>query len=113
MTASTIPVLVTGDDFALPVDLTVNGAAYDAGGAQITARIVALDHTAALADSVDQSAGASGADWAAGRVVVELPAANTAGIASYGQALIELQVDKGGRKATWFVSVVVVQGHVA
>lgn len=113
MTTPTIPVLVTGDDLALPVDLTVNGVAFDASGGTVTARIVSLDHDTALCDEAQQNSAASGANWAAGRVVVELAAALTAAIVSYGQALIELQVDKAGRKATWFVAIVVVRGHVA
>lgn len=109
----TTPILVTGDDFTLPVNLTINDAAFNMSTAtSVKARIVSADHAAALTSEVAQSSGTSGANWTASLVVVVIAAADTASIASFGAALLEIQVEMSG-KATWFVPVEIVQGQIA
>lgn len=108
----TIPVLVTGDDFALPVNLTANEVAVNVAGATITAGIVGTDHAALHLQGIAQSSGATGANWGAGLVAVEFTAAQTAAIVATGAALIELQVASPA-KATWFIPIQIVRGHVA
>jgi hypothetical protein len=109
----TLPVLVTGDDFYLLVDLTTNELAQvvDAA-ADVKARVVSVDHRTALSAAVAQSFGADGADWGAGRIAVLLDTATTAAITRYGQAQIELQVSQGGARFSWFASVMVVKGQI-
>jgi len=110
----TIPVLVTGDDFHALVDLTENDLAYVVdGAASVKACIVSLDHRSAFCTAVAQSSGAIGANWPAGRVAVVLNAAATAAIVKYGLAQIEIQVEQGGGKYTWFAGVRIVKGQIA
>jgi hypothetical protein len=104
--------LVTGDDLRLPVQLTINGAVFDASAATIKARVVSLDHATALTPEVAQSSGASGANWSQSLVVVVISAAETAAIASYGMALLEIQAARD-IKETWFVPLNIVQGQIA
>jgi hypothetical protein len=109
----TIPNLVTGDDFALPINLTVNDIAYAVStGATVTAGIVTGDHATLLLSGVVQSSATTGANWPSGTVVVVFTGADTSAITQTGLALIELQV-AGTSKDTWFTPVNVVKGHLA
>lgn len=109
----TLPVLVTGDDFYLLVDLTTNEVAQAVdGAAEVKARVVSLDHRTALSAAVTQAPGADGADWAAGRIAVLLDTATTAAITRYGRAQIELQVNQGGGKFSWFAPAMIVKGQI-
>lgn len=107
----TIPTLVTGDDFTLPVNLTINDVAVNVAAAAITAGVVSGDHSALLLGAVAQAADAPGANWSAGAVTVVFGAAATAQIATTGPALLEIQV-AGASKDTWFVPVNIVRGHL-
>lgn len=110
----TLPVLVTGDDFVVLVDLTANDLAYvvDAG-AEVRACLISLDNRIALSDVVTQSSATAGAAWVTGRVAIVLGAAITAAITSVGLAQIEIQVSQGGGKSTWFAGVRIVKGQIA
>lgn len=108
----TIPTVVTGDDFRLPVNLTISNTAFDASAATIKARIVSMDHATALTDEVAQSSATPGANWAQSLVVVVIGAADTSAIVRYGMALLEIQV-ASDIKETWFTPVNVVQGQIA
>jgi len=107
-----VSTLVTGDDLRLPVALKINGAAFDAAAATIKARVVSLDHATALTAEAAQSPATPGANWAQSLVVVVIPATDTAVIASYGMALLEIQV-ASDIKETWFVPLNIVQGQIA
>lgn len=110
----TTPALVTGDDFLVPVTLTIDDAAFDMSGAtSVLARVVSADHAQALTAEVAQSSGASGASWSAALVVVAFAAADTAAISATGLANIEIQVTLGGKKSTWFVPIEIVRGQIA
>lgn len=109
-----VPVLVTGDDFHVLIELTENDLAYAIDPAAVVkACVVALDHKSAWCSAVTQSAAATGADWPAGRVAVALDATATGTIVKYGLAQIEVQVHQGGGKASWFAGVRVVKGQIA
>lgn len=109
-----VPVLVTGDDFHVLVDLTENDLSYAVdSSAAVKACVVALDHKSAWCAVVAQSSAAVGADWPAGRVAVVLDASTTGAIVKAGLAQIEVQVHQGGGKASWFAGVRVVKGQIA
>jgi hypothetical protein len=110
----TTPILVTGDDFALPVTLTVSGAAYVIpAGAVITAALVGADHVARHTPDIAQPEANAGSAWASGTAGIAFNAATTSVIDASGYAQIEIQVAAAGSKATWFVPVRIVLGHVA
>lgn len=109
----TTPTLVTGDDFAIPVDLTVNGIAHAVSlGATVKAGIVSGDHATLWLDGVAQVSSANGASWSTGRVAVVFTKAQTALITTYGLALIEIQVEDVTTDS-WFTPVRVVKGNIA
>lgn len=87
----------TGDDWTINVTLKKNGVVFDASGAtSVKAALVSLtgsEPTEQIAATV-QNAGATGADWTNGLVVVEFAAAATALVSKYGTLYLEVQVDK-------------------
>ena len=94
--------LFTGDDWDISVTLKTDGVATNVSGATaIKAAVVTnnADNPTALIAAVTASAGATGADWANGVVVIEFPAAST-GIAT-GEHLVEVQVEESSKKKTW------------
>lgn len=105
------PIVVSGDDLALPVQLHKNGETFlIAPTAQIHARLVSLDHRTPLSPEV-VVADLPGGDWPASRIVVALPGSATSGIDAPGPAHLEIQVADGG-KTTWFLPVIVVIGTI-
>lgn len=111
---STAPDIVTGDNVALAVTLTKNGAAFAIDTADtVKAALVSTDHkTAYTAAPIVQSAAAPGADWTNGVVIVEIPGTATEPIAYQGLALLEIQVTASGVNTTWFVPVKVIKGQI-
>jgi len=106
-------VIVTGDDVALPVTLKKDGATFAiAQAATVQAALVTQDRSSVLAGPVVCSSSATGADWANSLVIVEIASTLTGAIVSYEPALLEIQVDDGG-KLTWFASVDIVKGNIA
>jgi len=106
------PKIVTGDDVTLPVTLKKNGATFDMSSAAVKAAIVSNSRTTKFTGDVAQSSGTSGADWLNSLVVVVFSSTDTA-ISATGPAWIEIQVDDGGLKTTWFVGVELLQGNIA
>jgi hypothetical protein len=106
-----IPTLVTGDDFNLPVALTLNNIAVSLTGATITAGIVSVDHSKALLAGVVQPESNPGSNWASGIAGVAFTKAQTADITSFGMSLVEIQV-AGPTTNTWFTPVNVIRGSV-
>ena len=105
--------IVTGDDVALPVTLKKDNATFTiAPGATVKASIVSLDRAAILIAAVTVSNAAPGADWANSLVVVEFTSIETLGVIVYDPALLEIQVDDGG-KLTWFVNLDITKGTIA
>jgi len=106
-------IIVTGDDVALPVTLKKDGAAFVIDpGAVVKAALVDTDRQTILAGPVTCANNAVGANWAQSLVVVAMSSAVTGAITAYDSALLEIQVDDGG-KLTWFVSVSIVKGSIA
>lgn len=93
----------TGDDWDIIVTLKKDGVAYDVSTAtEIKASIVdsnSLSPSVVVAPVV-LSIGATGADWANGVVVAEIPNATTAPL-SPQTGWVEVQVEIGGKKQTW------------
>jgi len=107
-----IPTFVTGDDIVVPVTLKKNGVVFTINPtATVKAALVGTNHENRLCDDVMQSSAAAGANWAASLVVVSLPSSSTSGITHQGDALLEIQVDDGGKR-TWFVPITIVTGLV-
>jgi hypothetical protein len=95
-------IFFTGDDWDVSVTLKTDGVATNVSGAtSIKASVVSNsdDNPQTLISQVALDSGATGADWANGVVVAEFPSAST-GIQT-GIALVEIQVEEGGKKKTW------------
>jgi len=108
-----VPTLVTGDDIALPVTLKKKGLTFTINpAATVKARLVSADREAVFTAEIAQSTATSGNDLANSLIVIIFAAADTADITHQGTALLEIQVDDGG-KQTWFVSVRIVRGQIA
>jgi len=104
--------IVTGDDIAIPVTLTKDGKLFSiASNAVVKAALVGADHSAILAGPVTLSNTATGANWPASLVVVEIPGTLTAAITAFKPALLEIQVNDGG-PLTWFAEVRIIKGLI-
>lgn len=92
----------TGDDWDITVTLKKDGVAYDVSTAtDISASIVDSDGIApnTVISAVTCDSGATGANWASGVVVVEIPNGSTN--VTPQNAYLEIQVTLGGKKSTW------------
>ena len=108
-----VAVIVTGDDVARPVQLTKDGASFVIDpGATVRAAIVDEAHKKVLMAAVTLDEGATGAVWATSLLVVEMTAAETAAITETGNAVLEIEVDDGG-KETFFENIQVIPGLIA
>ena len=114
----TIPVLVIGDTFEHPGTFYAGDprSAYDITGATVKVSIVSPDHAIKYCDDVTQSINPD-YNGANGRQLVRIPSDISAQIGSFiqsqGAGKIELQVDDGNSKYTWFSEVSIVRGQVA
>ena len=91
-----IPALVIGDDWAIPVTLSVGDPAATFAidsGATIKARLISKNHCDVLTDVVTVLEAATGSDWANSKVVVEITGTLNGVIDIQGAAKLELQVD--------------------
>lgn len=93
------PIVTPGDDIALVQDLYENGVLVDVSSATIYAAIQDSRGTQYIASTL-QSSSASGAAWATGRVVCEFPASATIAL-TRGDAWLEVEVTRAGKKTTW------------
>lgn len=95
-----LPQIITpGDDIAIVEDLYEDGALVNLSTATIDATIQNGRGVAILA-RVSQSSGATGADWANGRVVCEFSATTSTSL-SEGTAWLEIGVTRAGKRTTW------------
>lgn len=109
----TLPEIVTGDDTSIPIqlqDTSGNPFIIDIA-ATVEATIVDDNHRRQYFAPVAQDSAAGGANWSASLVVIEFTSANTSGLPD-GPAMIEIQVEEGGVKSTWFQRVVIVTGTI-
>jgi len=105
-------VIVTGDDVALPTTLKKDGVTFNIdAGATVKASLISVDRAAVYIAPVTLNNAATGADWSNSLLIIEFPSASTELITDYQPALIEIQVDDGG-KLTWFVSVDIEKGTI-
>ena len=112
MSAKTMPVIVTGDDVTLAATLKKNGQTFSIDtAAEVKAMIVSGDHRQALTAAVDQDHTTTGADWANSLIMVSLPSSETGKITIDGRAVLEIQVNDGGKK-TWFGLVTIERGQI-
>lgn len=108
-----IPTLVTGDDIVLPVTLTKKGLTFSINpAATIVARLVATDRESVYTAEIAQVTAHANADLPNSLIVIVFTNADTVGITFQGGALLEIQVDDGG-KQTWFASVRIKRGQIA
>lgn len=112
------PIIVTGDDILFPVVLRkkVSGASVyttfviDAG-ATIIARLVSTDRESTYTPEIAQVTVQAGVDLANSLIIIIFTSAETIGVTYQGSALLEIQVDDGG-KLTWFAPIKIDQGQI-
>lgn len=98
-----VPDFFTGNDWQIVQILQEEGSPADLSAASdISAAIVSSDgnDAALLVGPVTCSAGASGANWAAGEVAIVFPSAQT-DVTDYGTRYLEVQVTLNSLKKTW------------
>ena len=115
----TTPIIVTGDDITFPTILRkkVSGATVYTTfiidpSAIITARLVSTDRESVYTTEIAQVTVQAGADLNNSLIIIKFTSAQTIGITFQGSALLEVQVDEGG-KLTWFTPVKINRGQIA
>ncbi len=115
----TTPIIVTGDDITFPTILRkkVSGAAVYTTfvidpGATIVARLVATEKESVYTPEIAQVTVQAGVDLANSLIIIIFTSAQTIDITFQGSALLEIQVDDGG-KLTWFTPVKINRGQIA
>lgn len=104
--------IVTGDDSTLPVELRKEQQAFSiATSATVKASIISKNKRVVLIPTVTVLETSAGSVWATSLIVVKFTSAETAAINRLGEALLEIQVDDGG-KITWFSPILVVKGTI-
>lgn len=116
--SSQTPELVVGDTFQHLITLKSSASVFDVSGAtSIKACIISKDHSTKYTADVEMSSAASGADWSTGDVIIYMTGTQTAAIADYvtaeGLAKIEIQVEIGADKFSWFGAVRLVPGFIS
>lgn len=111
------PMIVTGDDFSIQVQLkrgtpgaTAPFAISETG--EVKARLVSLDHKQTYTSEVTQISTLPGADWSTSLVVIRFAGSDTSGITYQGKAKIEIQVTDP-LKSTWWVDCSIRRGNIA
>ena len=92
----------TADDWDISVTLNKDGVAFDVSTATNISAAIVTDNGIApttIISAVTLSAVATGADWANGVVVVEIPNASTD--VTPQDAYLEIQVTIAAKKTTW------------
>lgn len=110
-------IITTGDDAAVPVQLykkqgKVKSTFVIDAGATIKAVLTSIDRLTVISAEVIIDNTATGADLATSLVIVELTEAQTEAITLLGDAIVEIQVDDGG-KLTWTTGVFIRKGNIA
>lgn len=105
--------IVTGDDEDIKLTLTRGGLTFAiSDSAIVKVAIVDKTNTTLLAGPIVASRLANGADWANSLIAVTIPSKSTANIKTTMQAKLEIQVNDGGFKKTWFSNVLLVKGVI-
>ena len=115
----TTPIIVTGDDITFPTILRkkISGASVYTtfvinASAVIAARLVSSDKESAYTPEIAQITVQAGVDLPNSTIIIKFTSAETIGITFQGNALLEIQVDDGG-KLTWFTAVKINRGQIA
>ena len=104
--------IVTGDDSTLPVELRKDDQVFVIDPtATVKAAVVSKNKKVVLLPVVNVLEIAPGSVWPSSLVVVQFTSAATSAITRYGEAILEIQVDDGG-KITWFAPVQIEQGTI-
>ena len=103
-------IVTPGDDIALVQDLYENGSLVDVSSATITAAIHDGNGCSIIARTA-QSSSASGASWATGRIVCEFAASVTTAL-QIGTVFLEIAVTRSGKRTTWPLVELEVQGTI-
>lgn len=107
--------IVTGDDVAIPVTLTKGktpSVFVIDSGADVKASLVSLDRLTILIAPVNCLNNAAGADWDNSLIIVPFTSSETGAITDYLPAILEIQVDDGG-KQTWLDEIEIIQGTIS
>ena len=114
------PNLIMGDVFWHTATIKAGNplAQYDISPASLVkVRIVKADHTQALTDEVEISAGLEGASWISGIMTILIPAEITAQAESYitrdTLAKVEIQITLNTYKFTWYAPVRLIPGFIS
>lgn len=116
-------IITTGDDIDFLHQINKDGAPLSiSGAAVVTSKIISVDRSIALSDEITASVSDQGADWPNGLVSLPYPSviteatyANNVGkfIRGRALALVETQINDGGKKTTAFDTITIVKGNVA
>ena len=111
--------LTTGDDFVRMSALTDadSGDAWNVSTAtEISATVISSDYKTQYCATVTLDSNDPGSSWSNGIVVISIPAATTAEIASHvtgkTTGIVSVQVEIDGEKTTVRDSVYLIEGHI-
>lgn len=107
------PVFVAGDTYPFVVELTIGGKPFVVAPSDVVeARWVRPDGQTAITAVAAQSSTAIGAAWAAGKVAIAFPGAESDKLTAYRQAILEVQVTAAAGKQTWRETYAIVPGAI-
>lgn len=110
--ASKTSTIITGDGASLPTTLRINGATFTIqSSAIVKAAIIDNSHSVVLAGPVSVLEATTGSDWANSKIVPVFSENQTASL-PVGSALVEIQVDDGG-KTTWHTGINIEKGLIS
>lgn len=106
-------IITTGDDPQIPFRMKKDGATFTiGGGATVSAVLTSLDRSATISPEVTVNLNATGTNLAESLVIVAFTEAQTLAITEHGAALLEVQVNDGG-KLTWTAELLIRKGNIA
>ncbi len=104
--------ITTGDDAELPFHLKKSGTSFPINGAATAkAALVSTDRSTILSAVVDVDMAATGTDLANSLLIVKFTSTESAAITALGEALLEVQLDDGG-KLTWTDKITILKGNI-
>jgi len=104
--------LIVGDDFIVPVTLKKNGATFNiSNSAVVSVAVIKADRSGLLSAILTSNRLAVGANWAQSLIIVNIPAATTALLSSFGAAKLEIQV-YDTTKQTWFADITITKSNI-
>ena len=106
--------VTTGYDVEIPCELEKKGVPFViSGSATAKAVLTKLDRDTTISDVVDVDMVATGTDLANSLIIVKFTAAQTEAMkTNTGGAILEIQLDDGGKKLPWSKEVAVRIGNI-